>query len=89
MPSANLRRIAHQCSNFIQTFTFHGQLAAEGVAVVQTPPWSVGLQRVWPADRRQVLYLQRRDGRPQSQYARESPAHLSTLNCSANKKGRP
>lgn len=42
MPAANLRAVAHQGADLVKANPFLGELAAEGVAVVQAGPLQAG-----------------------------------------------
>jgi len=42
MPSADLWGVAHQCADLVEAYTLLGELAAEGVAVVEAGPFEAG-----------------------------------------------
>jgi hypothetical protein len=43
MPAADFGRIAHKCSNFVQTFALLDKLSPEGAAVVEASPRQSGV----------------------------------------------
>jgi hypothetical protein len=83
MPSTNLRRIAHQCTNFKKTFTFHRQLGAG--RTVHAGNTSGRLSRT-PSQRHEKLRGQRGSDAPKPPFP-FFPWHRAAFHCKLTSAG--